>query len=96
MLEAYAAGLPVIATDVGACREMIEGRSAPDRRLGPSGLVTRVGIPTETADALVRMAADPAWRHRLGAAGRQRVLGYYRRKDMLQSYGDLYRTLVTP
>ena len=28
ILEAYAAGLPVIATDVGACREMIEGRSA--------------------------------------------------------------------
>lgn len=96
MLEAYAAGLPVIATDVGACREMIEGRSEPDRQLGPSGLVTRVGIPTETADALVRMAGDAAWRHRLGAAGRQRVLGYYRRKDMLQSYGDLYRTLVTP
>jgi len=44
----------------------------------------------------VRMAGDPALRHRLGAAGRQRVLGYYRRKDMLQSYGDLYRTLVTP
>ena len=96
MLEAYAAGLPVIATDVGACREMIEGRSEPDRRLGPSGLVTRVGIPSETADALVRMAGDPAWRHRLGASGRQRVLGYYRRKDMLDSYGNLYRDVVMP
>lgn len=96
MLEAYAASLPVVSTDVGACREMIEGRSDPDRRLGPSGLVTRVGIPSETADALVRLAGDPALRRRMGAAGRQRVLGYYRRKDMLQSYGDIYRNVVTP
>jgi glycosyltransferase involved in cell wall biosynthesis len=96
MLEAYAAGLPVIATDVGACREMIEGRSEPDRKLGPSGFVTRVGIPSETADALVRIAGDPGLRRRMGAAGRQRVLGYYRRKDMLDSYRNLYRELVTP
>jgi glycosyltransferase involved in cell wall biosynthesis len=96
MLEAYAASLPVIATDVGACREMIEGRSDPDRRLGPSGLVTRVGMPAETAEALVKLAGDPALRRRMGAAGRQRVLGYYRRSSMLQSYGDIYRNVVTP
>jgi glycosyltransferase involved in cell wall biosynthesis len=95
ILEGYAAGLPAIATDVGACREMIEGRSAADRLLGPSGLVTRVGTPSETAAALVRLAREPALRRRLGAAGRKRVLAFYRRKDMIESYRELYRDMVT-
>ena len=95
ILEAYAAGLPVIATDVGACREMIEGRSAPDRFLGPSGVVTRVGTAGETAAALVRLARDPALRRRLGMAGRKRVLGFYRRQDMIDSYRGLYRDMVS-
>ena len=95
ILEAYAAGLPVIATDVGACREMIEGRSAPDRLLGGSGVVTRVGTASETAAALVRLARDPPLRRRLGTAGRKRVLGFYRRQDMLDSYRSLYRDMVS-
>jgi glycosyltransferase involved in cell wall biosynthesis len=95
ILEAYAAGLPVIATDVGACREMIEGRSAADRLLGPSGVVTRVGTAGETAAALVRLARDPALRRRLGMAGRKRVLGFYRRQDMIESYRGLYRDMVS-
>jgi glycosyltransferase involved in cell wall biosynthesis len=95
ILEAYAAGLPVVATDVGACREMIEGRSVADRLLGPSGFVTRVGTPSETAAALVRLARDPPLRRRLGQAGRRRVRAFYRRASMLESYRDLYRTLVT-
>jgi polysaccharide biosynthesis protein PelF len=95
ILEAYAAGLPAIATDVGACREMIEGRSAPDRLLGPSGLVTRVGTPSDTAAALARLARDPQLRRRLGIAGRKRVVGFYRRHEMLESYRGLYREMVT-
>jgi glycosyltransferase involved in cell wall biosynthesis len=95
ILEAYAAGLPVIASDVGACREMIEGRSA-DRHLGPSGLVTRVATPGDTASALVRFARDPQLRRSMGAAGRRRVLGFYRRQEMIDSYRNIYRELVIP
>src|SRR5690606_19530174 len=72
ILEAYAAGIPVVATDVGACREMIEGRTLADRQLGPSGIVTHIASPDETAAALVRLARDPALRHKMGAAGRRR------------------------
>ncbi len=94
ILEAYAAGLPVVATDVGACREMIEGQHADDRRLGPSGFVTRVATPGETAAALVRLARDPALRRRLGDTGRKRVGGFYRRHDMMEKYRSLYRDMV--
>jgi glycosyltransferase involved in cell wall biosynthesis len=95
ILEAYAAGLPAVATDVGACREMIEGRSVLDRLLGGSGIVTRVGTPSDTAAALVRLARDPQLRRRFGEAGRKRVLGFYRRSSMIESYRDLYRDMVT-
>ena len=94
ILEAYAWGLPVIATDVGACREMIEGRSDDDRRIGPSGVVTRVAAPKETAAAMVRLARDVRARWQMGAAGHQRVTAYYQRKDMLARYRALYEGLI--
>ena len=93
ILEAYARGVPVIATDVGACREMIEGRDAADRAIGPSGFVTRVAAPKETAAALVRLARDPQLRRRLGAAGCRRVAAYYQRRDMLAAYRALYASM---
>jgi glycosyltransferase involved in cell wall biosynthesis len=94
ILEAYAWGLPVVATDVGACREMIEGRTEEDRRIGPSGFVTRVAAPKETAAALVKLARDVRLRWRMGAAGHQRVTAYYQRHDMLSRYRGLYGSLI--
>ena len=94
ILEAHAAGIPVIATDVGACRELLEGRSDPeDRALGPSGIVTRVRAPDETAAALVRLARDPALRARLGEAGRARVRRAYAKRAMIRAYRTLYGAL---
>ncbi len=93
ILEAYAYGLPVIATDVGACREMIEGRTPDDQAIGPSGFVTRVATPQQTATALVRLARDVRLRRRMGAAGRRRVTAYYQRCDMLAAYRALYTRL---
>ena len=66
MLEAYAAGVPVIATDVGACRELIEGGDPADHALGPSGIVTRVASPNETAAAMVQLASHPELRATMG------------------------------
>jgi glycosyltransferase involved in cell wall biosynthesis len=94
ILEAYAWGVPVVATDVGACREMIEGRGEEDRRIGPSGFVTRVAAPKETAAAIIRLARDVQLRWRMGAAGHQRVTAYYQRGDMLARYRALYTSLI--
>jgi glycosyltransferase involved in cell wall biosynthesis len=94
ILEAYAWGVPVVATDVGACREMVEGRTEEDRRMGPSGFVTRVAAPKETAAALVRLARDVRLRWQMGVAGHRRVTAYYQRRDMLARYRALYGALV--
>ena len=90
ILEANAVGIPVIASDVGACRELIEGRGDADRRLGPSGIVTRIAAPEETSAAIARLARDPELRCRMGDAGRRRVRKFYRQSAIVESYRALY------
>jgi glycosyltransferase involved in cell wall biosynthesis len=94
MLEAYAAGVPCIATDVGACRELIEGGDELDRRLGPSGIVTRVANPAATAAALVRLAREPEQRRAMGKAAYARVNARYQQTQMVASYDSLYSSMV--
>jgi glycosyltransferase involved in cell wall biosynthesis len=93
ILEAEAAGVPLIATDVGACREMLEGGTPEDRALGASGLITRIASPEDTAQALVQMAKNPAMRKKMAEAGRRRVATFYRRDRLIESYRDLYQRL---
>lgn len=95
ILEAYASGVPVIATDVGACREMVEGSATEDRHLGPSGFVTRVAQPQDTASALIALANDRGLAKWLGMTGRKRVSAYYQKRDMLRSYQNLYQDMVS-
>lgn len=91
LLEANAAGVPVIATDVGACRELVEGsEDGEDAALGPSGIITRVAAPAETAAAIVRLARDANLRRQLGEAGRARARTRYTKARMIESYRELY------
>jgi len=59
ILEAHAAGLPCLATDVGACRELLEGGSDEDRALGVSGVVVPIADPEATAREAVRLLSNP-------------------------------------
>jgi glycosyltransferase involved in cell wall biosynthesis len=90
ILEANAARIPVVASDVGACRELIEGGSADDRQIGPSGIVTRLAAPEETAAAIARLARSPELRRQMGDAGWRRVAAFYRKRATVSAYRDLY------
>jgi glycosyltransferase involved in cell wall biosynthesis len=94
ILEAFAAGVPVIATDVGGCRELLEGRGGEDRALGPSGLVTGLANPAATAAAILALARDPGLREEMANAGRVRVRKFYDESDLVRSYRDLYYRLM--
>lgn len=63
VLQFMAAGLPVVANPVGMNREQVLD--------GQSGILATT--PTQWAEAIVRLAADPALRQRMGQAGRQLV-----------------------
>jgi glycosyltransferase involved in cell wall biosynthesis len=90
ILEANLAGIPVVATDVGACREMLEGRTPGDRALGPSGIVTQVANPRETAAAILKLLRDAPAYEAMGIAGRERVRRYYDQDDLLSRYLNIY------
>ncbi|HET9323356.1 MAG TPA: glycosyltransferase family 4 protein [Gaiellaceae bacterium] len=65
VLEAMAAGLPVVASRVGGVPELVVE--------GKTGLLVDPGDPGGLAEALRRLVQDPALRRRLGEAGRARV-----------------------
>jgi glycosyltransferase involved in cell wall biosynthesis len=90
ILEAHASGIPVVATDVGACRELIFGRVPEDRALGTSGRVTKILSPPETASALLSLLQNPREWRRAGEAGRRRVEDHYTMSSVLEAYRHLY------
>lgn len=90
VLEAFASGLPVLATDVGACRELVEGRAGEDRALGSAGTVVAVSDPEAMARAALDLLRDPArWRAAQQAAIR-RVEAYYTESQMVDAYRKIY------
>ncbi len=90
VLEAFAAGLPVLSTDVGACRELIEGRTGEDRALGTAGAVVPIADPEALAGAALELMRDPSrWRGAQQAAIR-RVERYYTQGHMIDAYRRVY------
>jgi glycosyltransferase involved in cell wall biosynthesis len=94
LLEGYAAEVPVVSTDVGACREMIHGRTAADKALGRAGILTNIASPLETADALISMLRNPEVTREMGRAGRLRAEKCYRQRDIINRYRELYEGMI--
>lgn len=90
VLEAFASGLPCLATDVGSCRELIEGRTEEDRALGPAGSVVFIADPEGAARAALELLNDAGRWHAAQKAGLERVRRYYNDRLMFDSYRDLY------
>jgi phosphatidylinositol alpha-mannosyltransferase len=68
LVEAMAAGLPVVASDIPGYREVV--------RDGVEGLLVPPSDPVALAAALREVLDDPALAARLGAAGRERARSY--------------------
>lgn len=94
ILEAYCYGIPVVATDVGSCRELVEGRTEEDRYLGPAGRITGIANPEATAQAILDILGDDEFYLDCGKAGRERLLRYYQEQDMFAEYLNLYETYL--
>nr|WP_296960277.1 GT4 family glycosyltransferase PelF [uncultured Mediterraneibacter sp.] len=88
ILESYAAHRPVIATDVGNCRELIYG-SKDD--FGQAGILTHIMNLEEIAGAMVELALKKKERVKMGEAGYKRVMAFYRIEQMKEVYAEIYK-----
>lgn len=89
ILESFSAKKPVIATDVGNCRGLIEGE---DDDIYSAGIVTRVMDVKGVADAIVILANNKVLRERMGNVGYDRVAQKYRYEMMIDQYREVYES----
>lgn len=85
VLEAMAAGRPVVVPAVGGLVELV----------GEAGCLVDPGaaLPERLADVIAALAADPARMARLGAAGRARVLAAYDPLVLASRVADVYEQI---
>jgi len=86
ILEAWAAGLPVVAARVGGVPELV----APEE----TGLLCEPDDGATLARSLTDLLIHPAKADRLGTAGRRVVESYYTLRRMAEVYQSHYATLL--
>lgn len=89
VLESMAARRPCVTTEVGCCRELLEG--APGDDLGVAGYCVPPMYRQGLADAMERMCASRARREEMGRIGQQRVDRYFHHEQMLDNYRKMYQ-----
>ena len=86
LLEAQAAGVPVVAAAAGGIPEAVAD--------GETGLLVPPGDAQALGDAVLRLLADEPLRRQLGAAGETRIRRDFSPAGMVAAYRDLYRELL--
>ena len=90
LLEGFAAGVPAVATDVGACRQLIQGLDAEDQALGAAGSVVGIADPRSLALAAVELLSNREKWEAASIAGIRRVETYYNQEQMFARYRAIY------
>ena len=94
ILEGYAAGVPVLSTDVGSCRELTEGRTEEDKALGSAGSIVPIANPRALADAAASLLQDEKRWYAAQNTAIARVEKYYGEQTFLENYQQLYKKVL--
>jgi glycosyltransferase involved in cell wall biosynthesis len=86
VIEAMAAGLPVVATNVGGLAEVVEE--------GHSGLLAAAGDDWGLAQHLLHLAGDPALGEQMGKWGKARAYQTFAEDQMHGQYVQLYQEML--
>jgi len=86
ILEAMAAGRPVVATAVGGNSEAVEE--------GRTGLLVPARDAGALAAAILALSADPERAHAMGLAGRERAVRCFSVDQMVRAYENVYERTV--
>jgi glycosyltransferase involved in cell wall biosynthesis len=83
VIEAMAAGIPVVATRAGGLGDLIED--------GVTGSLVEVGDDAGMTAAIVQLLGDEDMRRRMGEEGKRLAAGRFRAAVVAARYRDLYR-----
>ena len=86
LLEAMAAGLPIVSTDVGGCREVVSQ--------GVTGILVSPRRAEELAAAVLSLVNSQTQATAMGAAGRLRAEERFNLRATVERYQDLYAGLL--
>jgi glycosyltransferase involved in cell wall biosynthesis len=86
LVEAAAAGRPIVTTDVVGCREVVRDQK--------EGFLVPRGDIDATAQALIALASDAALRARMGAAAHARYLERFTEAAVTSTVGAVYRSYI--
>jgi glycosyltransferase involved in cell wall biosynthesis len=84
VIEAMAAGVPVVASDIPACREVLDD--------GRCGILVPLSDPAALAEAIRKLVDDEALRTQLVQAAAEHVRSHYHIKRMAAGYAELFLT----
>jgi colanic acid/amylovoran biosynthesis glycosyltransferase len=86
VVEAQAAGVPVVCSDAGGLPENVAD--------GETGFVVPRREAAAAAERLLRLAGDPALRARMGAAGRERVARLFQIERQIDAFLAFYGEIL--
>jgi glycosyltransferase involved in cell wall biosynthesis len=81
-MEAAAMGLPVIATDIRGCRQVVDH--------GRTGLLVPPRDPAALADAIGQLVDDPSRREAMGRVGQARALAEFDDRQQVRTTLEVY------
>ncbi|MSO37013.1 MAG: glycosyltransferase family 1 protein [Acidimicrobiia bacterium] len=86
-MEASAMGLPVIATDIRGCREIVDE--------GKNGLLVPVSDHVALAGAISRLAADAALREAMSRSALEKAHAHFNQQSVIDTTLSTYSRLLT-
>lgn len=87
ILEAMAAGLPIISTSVGAIPEIVAD--------GKNGFIIQPGVLQPLAESIIQLVKDKSLRDTMGAYNRKIVRERYDMKKVSKSFDEIYSMLIS-
>ncbi len=90
VLESFAAGRACVTTDVGCCRELLEG----DDEFGEAGLCVPPMHKDRLAEAMIRMCRDDNMRKVMSENARNRAGKYFTHEISMNKYRELYKEVL--
>jgi glycosyltransferase involved in cell wall biosynthesis len=86
LLQAAAAGLPIVATPAGGIPEIVKN--------GENGILAPIDAPEQLAEAVIQLMADESLAKKFGSAGKSRAKQLFSIPKMVNEYSMLYQDMM--